>query len=51
MSDQKSVVAITASMVVFGIVLLIRHQHGTVWVWGVILSFLLGVIGLINVRN
>ncbi len=49
--EQKSVVAIAASMAVFGVVLLLRYQYDTWWPWGIVLSFVLGVIGLINVRD
>ena len=50
-ADQKSVVAIAASMLVFGVVLLLRYQYDVWWPWGIVLSFFLGVIGLVNNRN
>ena len=49
--DQKSVVAIVLSMLVFGVVLIMRYQFDTWWPWGIAVSFLLGMIGLINSRD
>lgn len=49
--DQKSYVAIGLSILVFGVVLILRYQFDTWWPWGIGVSFLLGMIGLINSRD
>lgn len=50
-SGQKSVVAIGLSLTVFGVVLILRYQYDTWWPWGIALSFLLAMVGLINFQD